>query len=200
MPSEKNRSGSEKLVSRMNKKALWNLPNNLTFYRIATVPALVVLMSFPNKTCSFSAAILFSLAAITDLLDGFFARSRNLVSTLGKFLDPLADKLLVSAALIMLIPLGRVPAWLVFFIIARELAVTGLRGICSAEGIVISATTLGKYKVGFQIAGIIPLIIHYTYFGCNFHIVGMFFLWIAAVLTVWSGFDYFRKFYSVIEK
>lgn len=184
----------------MRKKKLWNLPNNLTLYRIATVPGLVILMLFPNRVCSFSAAILFSIASITDCLDGFFARRRHLVSTLGKFLDPLADKLLVSAALIMLIPLGRVPAWMTLVIIGRELAVTGLRGICSAEGVVISATSLGKYKVGFQIAAIIPLLIHYPYFSINFHVVGMFFLWIAVGLTIWSGIDYFKKFYAVIQK
>ncbi len=100
----------------------------------------------------------------------------------------------------MLIPLGRVPAWMVFIIIGRELAVTGLRGICSAEGVVISATSLGKYKVGFQIAAIIPLLFHYTYFNINFHVVGMFFLWIAVGLTVWSGIDYFKKFYTIIGK
>lgn len=182
----------------MTKNVLWNLPNNLTLYRVATVPVLIVLMLFSNKVCSFVSAILFSIASITDCLDGFFARRRHLVSTLGKFLDPLADKLLISAALIMLIPLGRAPAWMVFIVVARELAVTGLRGICSAEGVVISATSLGKYKVGFQIAAIIPLLLHYTYFNINFHVVGMFFFWIAVGLTIWSGIDYFKKFYAVI--
>lgn len=184
----------------MKKNMLWNLPNILTLYRIFTVPVLIVLMLFPNKVCSFFAALFFSIASVTDLLDGFFARRRQLVSTLGKFLDPLADKLLISAALIMLIPPGRAPAWMVFIIIGRELAVTGLRGICSAEGVVISATKLGKYKVGFQIAAIIPLLLHYTYFNINFHVVGIFFLWMAVVLTIWSGINYFKKFYAVIGK
>jgi CDP-diacylglycerol--glycerol-3-phosphate 3-phosphatidyltransferase len=184
----------------MKNNVLWNLPNNLTLYRIATIPVLIVLMLFPNKTCSFFAALLFSVASITDYLDGFFARRQRLVSTFGKFLDPLADKLLISAALIMLIPLGRIPAWMVFIIIGRDLAVTGLRGICSAEGIVIAATSLGKYKVGFQVAAIIPLLLHYPYFNVNFHVIGMFFLWIAVGLTVWSGVDYFKKFYTLIGK
>ncbi|MBW2645809.1 MAG: CDP-diacylglycerol--glycerol-3-phosphate 3-phosphatidyltransferase [Deltaproteobacteria bacterium] len=184
----------------MKNNVFWNLPNNLTLYRIATIPALIIFMLFPNKICSLFSAILFSIASITDCLDGFFARRRHLVSTLGKFLDPLADKLLISAALIMLIPLGRVPAWMVFIVIGRELAVTGLRGICSAEGVVISATSLGKYKVGFQIAAIIPLLLHYTYFNINFHVVGMFFFWCAVGFTIWSGVDYFKKFYVIIRK
>jgi len=181
-------------------KGLWNLPNNLTFYRIATIPIMVGFLFFPNKFCSLMAAILFSSASITDLLDGFFARRQGIVSDFGRFLDPLADKLLISAALIMLIPMGRVPAWIVFIIIGREIAVTGLRGILASKGIVISSTVLAKYKTGFQIAAIIPLLIHYPYFGVHFDIVGKFFLIPAVILTVWSGFDYFNKFFHLMHE
>jgi len=172
----------------------------LTFYRIATIPVMIGFLLFPNKFCSLMAAILFSSASITDLLDGFFARRHGTVSDFGRFLDPLADKLLISAALIMLIPMGRVPAWIVFIIVGREIAVTGLRGILASKGIVISASLLAKYKTGFQIAAIIPLLIHYPYLGIHFHVVGKFFLIPAVILTIWSGVDYFTKFFRLTRE
>jgi CDP-diacylglycerol--glycerol-3-phosphate 3-phosphatidyltransferase len=158
------------------------------------------LLLFPNKTSSFLAALLFGLASLTDLLDGFLARRRKMVTTFGKFLDPLADKLIVSAALIMLIPLGRVPAWMVLVIIGRELAITGLRGIARSEGTIISADELGKKKMVFQIVAILGLLLHYPYFGVSFHVVGMFFMWVAVVVTLVSGVIYFHKFWHVLEE
>jgi CDP-diacylglycerol--glycerol-3-phosphate 3-phosphatidyltransferase len=131
---------------------LINGPNKLTLFRIATVPIIVILLLFPNELCTFIAALLFSAAAITDYLDGFYARKRGLVSTLGKIMDPIADKLLVSSAFIMLTSLGWIPAWMVCVIIGRELAVTGLRNIIAEKGEDVSASNLGKYKTGFQIA------------------------------------------------
>ena len=173
-------------------------PNQLTLYRIGSIPVLIVLLLFSNKVCAFLAAVVFSAASVTDLLDGLFARRRGLESTLGKFLDPLADKLLVSAALIMLIPLGRVPAWIALVIIGREIAVTGLRAILSEKGVVMGAEEMGKYKTGFQIAAIIPLLIHYTYFDIDFRRIGQVFLGMALILTVWSGARYFKKFWDVL--
>jgi CDP-diacylglycerol--glycerol-3-phosphate 3-phosphatidyltransferase len=181
-------------------KKLWNFPNQLTLYRIASIPVLILLLLFSNKVCGFLAAIVFSAASITDLLDGIFARRHGLESTLGRFLDPLADKLLVSAALIMLIPHGRIPAWMAFVIIGREIAVTGLRAILSEKGLVMGAEQLGKYKIGFQIGAIIPLLIHYTYFNIDFHNVGLVLLWMALVFTIWSGTKYFAKFWDLISK
>ena len=175
-------------------------PKHLSLYRIASIPVLIVLLLFSNKVCAFLAAIVFSAASVTDLLDGLFARRRGLESTLGKFLDPLADKLLISATLIMLIPHGRVPAWIAFVIIGREIAVTGLRAILSEKGVVMRAEELGKYKTGFQIVAIIPLLIHYTHFDIDFHSIGKVFLWIALMLTVWSGAMYFAKFWGVINE
>jgi CDP-diacylglycerol--glycerol-3-phosphate 3-phosphatidyltransferase len=169
-------------------------PNILTLFRIAVVPIIVVLLLFPNRICTFIAAILFSAAAITDYLDGFFARRRGLVSSFGKVMDPVADKLLVSSAFIMLASLDWVPAWMVCIIIGRELAVTGLRNIIAQKGEDISASNLGKYKTGFQIAAIIPLMIHYPFWGLHVQIIGTLFLWGALVFTIWSGADYFIKF------
>ena len=179
-------------------KSILNLPNYLTLFRIATIPILVILLFFPYKTTSFVAALVFSLASISDLLDGYLARRKQMVTTFGQFFDPLADKLIVSAALIMLIPLDRVPAWMVLVIIGRELAITGLRGMAVSEGKVIGADNLGKKKMVFQIVAILGLLLHYEYYGINFHVVGMFFLWLAVVLTLWSGFNYFRSFWHVL--
>jgi len=169
-----------------------NLPNTLSILRLALIPAVVICLYFPGRLGSFLAAVLFAAAAFTDLLDGFLARRYQTVTHVGKFLDPLADKLLVSVTMIMLIPLGRIPAWIVVLIIAREMAVTGLRGIVVVEGKVIEASSLGKYKTIFQLVSIICLCLHYQYFKINFHAVGTVFLWIALVLTLWSGFAYFQ--------
>ena len=121
-----------------------NLPNILTLARIGAVPVMVVLLSCDTPEAGIWAAAVFGLASITDWLDGYLARRWEIVTILGKFLDPLADKLIVMASLIMFIPLGRVPAWAVFVILAREMVITGLRSIASAEGIVIAASDLGK--------------------------------------------------------
>ena len=187
-------------MSANGKKSIFNLPNSLTLFRVACIPVLVILLFFPNKLTSFLAALVFGLASISDLLDGFLARRHQLVTTFGKFLDPLADKLIVSAALIMLIPLGRAPAWMVVVIVGRELAITGLRSMAVSEGKVISADELGKKKMVFQIVAILGLLLNYEYFGINLHAVGMFFLWLAVVLTLWSGFNYFRRFWDVLEE
>ena len=187
-------------MSAKGKKSIFNLPNSLTLFRVACIPVLVLLLFFPHKATSFVAALVFALASISDLLDGFLARRQQLVTTFGKFLDPLADKLIVSAALIMLIPLGRAPAWMVVVIVGRELAITGLRSMAVSEGKVISADALGKKKMVFQIVAILGLLLHYDYFGINLHAVGMFFLWLAVILTLWSGFNYFRRFWDVLEE
>jgi CDP-diacylglycerol--glycerol-3-phosphate 3-phosphatidyltransferase len=189
---------------------LLNLPNLLTLGRIAAVPIVVVLLLSGGREASFWAAVVFSLAATTDWLDGWLARKWQVVTVLGKFLDPLADKLIVMAALIMLIPLGRVPAWAVFVILAREMVVTGLRSIASSEGIVIAASNLGKYKTIFQMVALVGLLLHYKYywlfglrwelFHVSMHNAGIFFFWVAFVMTVWSGGDYLVKFFRVIAR
>lgn len=180
-------------------KSILSHPNTLTLFRIAAVPIIVILMLFPNRISSFVAALLFSAAAITDYFDGYIARKFGLVSNLGKVMDPVADKLLVSSAFIMLTALGWVPAWMVCIIIGREIAVTGLRNIIAEKGEDVSASSLGKYKTGFQIAAIIPLLIHYPFFGLDVQAVGRFFLWGALAFTLWSGADYFIKFRKLLK-
>lgn len=182
------------------KEKIFNVPNSLSLARIASVPLIILFLLFPNKLTTFLAAITFSAASLTDLLDGFFARRRKTVTTIGRLLDPMADKLLISAALIMLIPLNWVPAWMVFLIIGREIAITGLRGIGSSKGIIINVSSLGKYKTSFQIVATIGLLLHYPYLGVDFHKVGMFLLWIALILTLWSGMVYFTQFYKILSE
>jgi CDP-diacylglycerol--glycerol-3-phosphate 3-phosphatidyltransferase len=187
-----------------------NLPNMLTMMRIAAIPVMAALLTSPAKASGFWAAAVFALASITDWLDGYLARRMGIVTVFGKFLDPIADKLIVMAALIMILPFGRVPAWMVLVILGREIIITGLRGIASSEGIVIHASELGKFKTIFQIVAILGLLLHYNYswlFGIahplvqvDMHNVGMFYLWIATLLTVWSGIDYLAKFIRVIVK
>jgi CDP-diacylglycerol--glycerol-3-phosphate 3-phosphatidyltransferase len=175
---------------------LFTLPNQLSLLRIALVPILVYFLSDPGPVSSAVAAFTFFIASLTDFFDGYLARLYGHTTTLGKLLDPLADKLIVAAALIMLtaaMRTPRVPAWMVVVIIGRELAVTGLRGIASGEGIVLAAEELGKYKMIFQMFALHGLIIHYQYFLIDFHAVGMYFLWIALVLGLWSGVDYHIK-------
>ncbi|MBW2029451.1 MAG: CDP-diacylglycerol--glycerol-3-phosphate 3-phosphatidyltransferase [Deltaproteobacteria bacterium] len=176
-----------------------NLPNILSFFRLVCIPLVVISLYFEGKPGSLLAALFFGLAFVTDILDGFFARRYGAVTVLGKFLDPMADKILVSATMIMLIPLNRIPAWVVIIIIAREIAVTGLRSIAVSDGTVIQASSLGKYKTIFQSVAVIGLCLHYEYYEINFHAVGMAFLWIALVLTIWSGWAYFRKFNRVFS-
>lgn len=179
------------------RDAVFNLPNTLTFVRVVCIPLVAVCLAFEGRWGSFLAALFFGIAFTTDFLDGYFARRQGNVTTLGKFLDPLADKILVCATMIMLIPMARIPAWVVLVIVAREMAVTGLRGIAAKEGIVIQASTLGKYKTAFQSSATIGLCLHYDYFSIDFHAVAMILLWVALVLTIWSGWAYFRKFYEV---
>ena len=182
-------------LRRRERRVIWNLPNGLTIGRIMAAPLIVFLLFYPGKVISFVAAMIFLFAAITDGLDGYIARKQNVVTTLGKFLDPLADKLLVITSLIMLIHLGRVPAWIVAIIAGREMAVTGLRAIAINEGLIISASQLGKYKTLLQVIATTTLIGHYSYYSIDLHNVGMIFLWAALALTVWSGLDYFRGFF-----
>jgi CDP-diacylglycerol---glycerol-3-phosphate 3-phosphatidyltransferase len=193
-----------------NKSTIWNLPNILTLLRIAAIPVLAVLLLSPTRSSCFWAAALFAVASVTDWLDGYLARRMGIVTVFGKFLDPIADKLIVMAALIMILPYDRVPAWMVLIILGREIIITGLRGLASTEGIVIPASQLGKFKTIFQIVAILGLLLHFNYrwffavdhpyLYVNMHNVGIFYLWIATIITIWSGVDYLVKFVRVIAK
>lgn len=174
-------------------------PNTLTLFRILAVPLVVILLLMPNRMTCFIAALLFSAAAITDYFDGLLARQKGMVTNLGKVMDPVADKLLVSSTYIMLASLGWVPAWVVCIIIGRELAVTGLRNLIAHHNEDVSASNLGKYKTGFQIAAAIPLLLHYRFLGLDVQTIGTFFLWGALIFSLWSGIDYFVRFRKLLQ-
>lgn len=183
-----------------------NIPNVLTLFRIALIPVVALFIYWGDPVSCIIAVLLFWVASVTDWLDGYIARRQNLVSMTGQFLDPLADKLLVITCLIVLIPLGRLPAWIAIIIIAREVSVTGLRAMAAGEGMVISAGGVGKLKTAFQMAGLIGLIIHFTYevnylftsFNINFHQLGLWLIVLSVFFSVWSAWEYFRDFLRAV--
>jgi len=171
---------------------IWNLPNSLTLLRIFLVPFLVAVLLTKFTGKEYVGLAIFLVAAFTDFLDGFFARRRNQMTRLGALLDPIADKLLMSAAFISLVELGLAQAWLVVIIIGREFAVSGLRSIAAQQGVTIGASPLGKGKTISQVIAIAILILGYQ-LG-EFHFIGTVALWIVMVFALASGVDYFMKF------
>jgi CDP-diacylglycerol--glycerol-3-phosphate 3-phosphatidyltransferase len=185
----------------ISRHETFNLPNTITLLRIGIVPFLFILLLEPGEFWSLILAILFVIASITDLFDGYFARKYNLITTMGKFLDPIADKLIVDTAMILMIQIHRIPAWIVAITIIRDLIVDVIRSIASSEGIYIQASILGKQKTLAQNIAITALIIHYSIFGVDAHVVGTVILYIALLLTIYSGVDYFIKFYhTTVQK
>ncbi len=175
-----------------------NLPNLLTCSRILIVPLIIVLLYFDIRWLNLLTAILVVLAAITDGLDGYLARKYKFESTLGTLLDPLADKILLLSTMVMLVYLQRAPAWMVCLILCRETAVTGLRAIAAEKGKVIAASAMAKYKTIFQIVAVVALVIHYSFLGADAHLVGIFFLWVAFIYTMWTGYSYFKETFSLL--
>jgi CDP-diacylglycerol--glycerol-3-phosphate 3-phosphatidyltransferase len=183
------------------REIFWNLPNSVTMLRIAVVPVLMCLPLFDGPAGSRFMAWAFIFAALTDILDGWLARRNGglAITRIGKLLDPLADKLLVSTALIMMLAMGRIPLWgagMVVVIVGRELAVTGLRGIASTHGHVVAATFPGKIKAVSQSVATAALLFHYETFGLPAHEIGMTLLAIATALTLWSGYLYFSDYFG----
>jgi len=185
-------------MEKLNRHQILTLPNGLTIIRVLAIPVILVFLFYHGRIYQLVTGLFFLLVASTDTVDGYLARRRKMVTTLGKFLDPLADKLLIVTALIALIPARGIPAWMVIVIVGREIAVTGLRGIAVSQGMVIAASELGKYKTVFEAAAITFLIVNGRYIGIDFHAVGMVFLWVALVMAVASGVDYFRKFLKAV--
>ena len=169
--------------------------NRITLMRCGAIIPILVLIHYPNIYTCWIAMALFVLAAISDFVDGYIARKEQQVTNFGKFLDPLADKLLICAILVEMVGLGWVQAWIVNIIIIRELAVTGLRAVAADKGVVIAADWYGKWKTTFQIIAMVPLLIHYDFMGIPMHLLGTLILYIALVLTIFSGCNYFYQFY-----
>ncbi len=181
------------------KRVTWNIPNILSLLRVFLAPLVLIFLTFKFTypvyiveelelrvtAGDLLAGTVFILAALTDTADGYIARKKGMVTNLGKFIDPVADKILVMAALISLVELHRIPAWIVVVILSRDLIVTGVRMVAAAEGVVIPASRGGKVKTVFQIVAISMLIFNLPF--------GIQVMWIAMVLTLWSGMDYLLK-------
>lgn len=184
-----------------------NLPNLLTFARVGAIPLVLWLMFWDTPRGNFWATIVYSGAAVTDFVDGYLARRMGLTSLLGKYLDPLADKLIVLATLIMMVELGHVPAWPVVLIASRELAVTALRAIAMGEGVVIAASRGGKDKTAVQMVALVALMLHDPYvldFGIyralvNLNAVGLALLYLSVFFAIISAGEYVALFAEAVE-
>jgi CDP-diacylglycerol---glycerol-3-phosphate 3-phosphatidyltransferase len=186
----------------------WNLPNMLTLGRILLIPVFVSFTSDGDPFYSLMAAVVFAVASITDVIDGYLARKWNLITVVGKFMDPLADKLIVMAALVMMVRLGRIAAWVVIVLLARELIVSGLRTIAASEGMVIAAGQEGKWKTSLQLVGVISLCVHYVHpldlgfqvVTVDYNKVGKVLVYLSGAFSVWSAVVYFRAFLSMLAR
>lgn len=185
-----------------------NLPNYLSFARILLVPVVMVLLVkiSPLRTSEYNLWVglivsgVFIIAGVSDLIDGYYARKYNIDSVVGKYLDPLADKLMILAVMVMLIPLERIPAWMVVIFLAREITITALRGVATAEGLVIPADQWGKKKTLLQNISLVALMIHYPLLGINTQKFGMIVLVMALILSLGSGYNYLYQFFQEIKK
>ncbi len=199
------RTGPKK--QRNIREEFTNIPNMLTMGRIALIPPVMVLMLEDTPYSAFWAALLFSVAAITDYLDGYLARKMGLVSLLGRLLDPLADKLIVMATLVIAAQLGHIPGWFVVLLLAREISIPGLRSIAGQEGLVIEVVQSGKFKTALQLCGLIGVIIHYPYVidfvfietVVDFNALGFALLALSMVFSLLSAFAYFTRFMFAID-
>jgi CDP-diacylglycerol--glycerol-3-phosphate 3-phosphatidyltransferase len=180
----------------LNRSAkIFNLPNLITGSRFLLSGCLMLLLLLEQTPqTALVACFVFAIAAGSDWIDGYFARKYKAVTVLGQLMDPLADKVLVTTALVMLIPSGKIPAWMALIILCREIVVTGLRGVASSSGVVVAASNLGKWKSTLQYIGLGTLIFPLGVLPIPYlHQIGLAILYIALVLTVWSGVDYFYK-------
>jgi CDP-diacylglycerol---glycerol-3-phosphate 3-phosphatidyltransferase len=173
-----------------------NVPNLLSISRILAVPVFIVLMLEPTPLRALLAGIVFSIASATDWLDGYLARKWGQVTKIGKLLDPVADKILVASALIMLVDIARIPSWIAIIIIGREIAITGLRAMAASEGIVIAAENMGKWKVGAQITAVLCLVLDYHLGTDWISDVGRIAIFIAMILAVVSGMRYIIDYWK----
>ena len=186
----------------------WNLPNVLTLGRILLIPIFVWFTYDADPLYSLLAGAVFAVASITDVIDGYLARRWNLITVVGKFMDPLADKLIAMAALVMMVRLGRISAWVVIVLLAREFIVSGLRTIAASEGMVIAAGQEGKWKTSLQLVGIISLCVHYEHVidvgfyaaPVDFNKVGQLLVYLSGAFSVWSAVVYFRAFLSMLAR
>ncbi len=186
----------------------FNIPNLLTFARVLMIPACLWYLDLGTSEGCYWSATIFTIAAITDALDGFLARRMGVVSVLGKFLDPLADKLIVMSCMIWLVPMGRLPAWVTALVVAREICVTGLRSVAASEGVVIAAGQEGKIKTAFQMIGLVALLVgypqHFSFAGidlgvCDVVRVGQILVYLSLGFSVLSAAQYAALFVMAVD-
>ncbi len=186
-------------MPRRRNLQFWNLPNAITVVRIVAIPAILVVLAEDTWVRSWIAGWIFIFAIIGDWLDGYLARKLNLQSTLGAFLDPLADKLIVGSVLVMLTTLGRVEGWLVALLLCREISVTSLRAVAASEGLIIAAGRWGKFKTAFQGTSLSLLCLHYPLWGVSLQRIGYALLLVATAFSLWSAWSYFSSFLDELE-
>lgn len=194
----------------MNGKVkLWNSPNIITFGRLLVAPVILVLLLVleykaknigVSRAVSLAAALIFTVAMVTDMVDGYLARRYKMTSSFGKLMDPLADKLLFLTAMIMMIPLGRISAWIAAILFIREVSITALRGIAVEEGIIIDASHWGKYKAAFLSCATTGLLLHYTFLGVNWRLIGWALLIPGFLLSIGSAIHYTIKVFVALPK
>lgn len=187
-------------MKKLRHNAFWNAPNTITVIRMVFVPIVMALLAQGTPGYCALAMVLFVVAAISDLVDGYLARKHHLESIIGAFLDPLADKLLVNGVMIMLIPLGRMPAWMVSLFVLRDVTITALRGIAASEGMIIAASRWGKYKTTYENVGLSFLIFHYPLLGTRIHEIGLMLMYVGLVLALGSGLHYLLQFFRVANE
>jgi len=184
-------------MSVFRRAGFWNLPNTLTVLRILMVPLMVVILwEEPSQEAMRLGWVIFVGAMITDIVDGWLARRWNLTSAAGAYLDPMADKLMVATVLVMMVERGWVPGWLAALLICREVAITGLRGIASQEGMVISASTLGKFKTSYQGTALGFILWGWHDFGSDPQRVGLLLLYVATFFSLLSALEYLVQFFQ----
>jgi CDP-diacylglycerol---glycerol-3-phosphate 3-phosphatidyltransferase len=204
------RSTRVRKMRKRDKTGFWNIPNSITVGRIAAVPVMVWLLwrgegaEIPSRNMCIITMAIFALAMITDILDGYLARKWGLVSVIGAFLDPLADKLMVTATLIMLVPLGWLPGWIVALLICRELTITALRTIAVSEGLVLKASLWGKYKTASQATALGFLLWHHPtklfwIIDMDAHACGIALIYVALGFSLWSGWLYLSQFFAHVS-
>jgi CDP-diacylglycerol--glycerol-3-phosphate 3-phosphatidyltransferase len=208
-PKAPRKSAAERKKARRSlREDAVNIPNLLTFGRVLVIPLVLILLDRGTPEDCVLAALVYSAAAITDLIDGWLARKMNVVSMLGKFLDPLADKLLVMAVLVYMVPMGRMPEWAVVLLLAREISVTALRGIASSEGVVIAAGDDGKTKTALQMVGILCLLLGYPYHLAlgpldlgvvDLVVVGRLLVYVSLFFSLASAVSYTRLFAEAVD-
>lgn len=176
------------------REDLFNLPNLLSLLRIGSIPFLLIMLYQPGRAFAWAAGALFFVAGLTDLFDGILARRLKKVTMIGQFLDPVSDKLLIASLMIVLTDIGRAAAWMTVVIICREIAVTGMRALASSQGFTVPSDYLGKLKTTVQMLAVFLLILPETIGAAEMHVWGLYVLWVAVVLTAWSGLSYFVQF------